>query len=168
MVGGLLASCTIDEDHILYPIVKRAVINPVEATVVTQIQADYCDCPEKHQPLYDMLDEFVSDAASHGIDLNYVYDGRITLLFGDWNDSFMSGISYDKGNDGSITIYIHERAWNRKSEIKRKYLFYHELGHDIFNLKHRGPRLMHPGTGSLPNDEADAIFAEFWEHVKNH
>ena len=44
--------------------------------------------------------------------------------------------SYAKDNDLKIIIKVDPKKWADASEIKRWYIIYHELGHDILNLEH--------------------------------
>ena len=44
--------------------------------------------------------------------------------------------SYGKDNDSKIIIKVDPEKWANASEVKRWYILYHELGHDVLNLKH--------------------------------
>ena len=51
--------------------------------------------------------------------------------------------SYGKDNDSKIIIKVDPKKWADASEIKRWYIIYHELGHDILNLEHgEGGKMM--------------------------
>ena len=141
-------------------------INPINAVVSTEVEVIYSEDRDKDQPLYDYLDLFVEEAAEHGIDLSYVYDGKIEIYFGTWQPTILSGLSTGYKNDNLIKIYINEAAWDYRNEIDKKFLIFHELGHDIFDLKHGDTELLNPGTLSLDESRADEIFEEFWNHVK--
>ena len=166
LVGLSLTACTIEEGNPLFGIVKRVVINPVNAVISTAVEVHYSEDREEDQELYRYLDMFVEDAAMHGIDLNYVYSRDINLHFGSWEPTLLSGLSLGYGRD-DITIYINRGSWGYRSETHRKFLMYHELGHDIFNLRHGDTELLQPGTLSLDEDNADAILEKFWNHVNN-
>lgn len=47
-----------------------------------------------------------------------------------------SGIAYGMFNDNLVYVAINPYQWLILGETERKYLIYHELSHDLFNLKH--------------------------------
>lgn len=52
-------------------------------------------------------------------------------------------LSYGMDNDSKIIIKVDPEKWANASEVKRWYILYHELGHDILNLKHgEGGKMM--------------------------
>ena len=52
-------------------------------------------------------------------------------------------LSYGMNNDSKIIIKVDPEKWANASEIKRWYILYHELGHDILNLEHgEGGKMM--------------------------
>jgi hypothetical protein len=53
------------------------------------------------------------------------------------------GLSYGYMDDNNIIIKIDPTNWEKSSLVKRWYLLYHELGHDILNLDHgEGGKMM--------------------------
>ena len=113
------------------------------------------------------LDMFIEEASMHGIDLSHLKDGKVEMYFVDtWELNNYSGVSMGYGVDDVIRIYINRNGWSYRDDIDRKFLLFHELGHDVFNFKHNKNELMEPGTLSLDNSQAEAIFAEFWEDAK--
>ena len=53
------------------------------------------------------------------------------------------GLSYGYMDDNNIIIKIDPTNWEKSSLVKRWYLLYHELGHDILNLEHgEGGKMM--------------------------
>ena len=57
-------------------------------------------------------------------------------------ESKILGISLGMDND-DVIIKIDPESWSKSSEIKKWYLIYHELGHDVLNLKHgEGGKMM--------------------------
>ena len=53
--------------------------------------------------------------------------------------------SYGIDNDNLVLIKIDSEKWAKASSIKRWYILYHELGHDILNLRHgQGGKMMYP------------------------
>ncbi len=52
-------------------------------------------------------------------------------------------IAMGKDNDNEIIIKVDPENWQNSSEIKRWYILYHELGHDVLNLSHgEGGKMM--------------------------
>lgn len=52
-------------------------------------------------------------------------------------------MSYGYNDDSQIIIKIDPEKWTKASSIKRWYILYHELGHDVLNLKHgQGGKMM--------------------------
>lgn len=52
-------------------------------------------------------------------------------------------LSYGYGDDTSIIIKVDPEKWYKSSVIKRWYILYHELGHDILNFEHgQGGKMM--------------------------
>jgi len=45
------------------------------------------------------------------------------------------GISLGAADDSRIEIYINERTWYNMSRSQRYFIMYHELAHDVLNLK---------------------------------
>jgi len=52
-------------------------------------------------------------------------------------------MSYGINDDNSIIIKVDPNTWSSTSLINKWYILYHELGHDVLNLKHgQGGRMM--------------------------
>ena len=54
----------------------------------------------------------------------------------DFSHNDAVGISFGMFNDEIIDIYIDNSYWEKANSLTRKKLIYHELGHDVLNLKH--------------------------------
>lgn len=53
------------------------------------------------------------------------------------------GESYSIYDDTKITLSINPVLWNDSSDVKKLYVLYHELGHDVLNFKHgEGGKMM--------------------------
>lgn len=87
------------------------------------------------------------------------------------------GISYGLDDDSKIEIYINPSSWLKFSKPMRYYLMYHELSHDVLDLKdleaipgNKG-KLMYPELSSYDNKNMDEFIesthALFEEHPKN-
>jgi len=88
----------------------------------------------------------------------------------------LHGISYGLNDDSKIEIYINPSSWLKFSKPMRYYLMYHELSHDILDLKdleaipeNKG-KLMYPELSSYDNKNMDEFIesshALFEEHSK--
>lgn len=76
--------------------------------------------------------------------------------------------SFGIDNDDKVFIKIDPEKWAKASSIKRWYILYHELGHDILNLRHgEGGKMMFnfPLTNNLTlqdfADDKDYMFKYF-------
>ncbi len=111
--------------------------------------------------LLPYLDEFVDIGLDNGHDYTYVYDQPITMAFtGDFKFGH-NGQSWGI-NDKNIEIYINAKWYKRQKQRLgtidgdnyTKYIIFHELAHDILNLKHKH---------STPLMKTDSD----WERVEN-
>ena len=83
------------------------------------------------------LRSFVDIAALKGLDLSYVYDERITIV---WEHSINKrstnvATSFGRNNNG-IAIVVNKERFMARTDEGRKYVMWHELGHDVLNFKH--------------------------------
>jgi hypothetical protein len=101
-----------------------------------------------------MVDIFLLDCKSHNI---LVKKGKVNTSF----ESLLGetlGLSYGINNDDRIELKIDPIKWENSSLPKKWYLIYHELGHDVLNLKHGN-------GGKMMFNFADKGYSwmEFWE-----
>jgi hypothetical protein len=86
-----------------------------------------------------MIDVFLLDCKLHNIP---VKKSKVYASFVKLNPSTL-GLSYGINDDTKITLKIDPENWEKASIVKRWYLIYHELGHDVLNLKHgNGGKMM--------------------------
>ena len=112
------------------------------------------------------LDRFVEIGTKNGHDYTYVYDQPIKMEFTNDFNFGHNGQSWGI-NDKNIEIYInakffkrHKDQFNRTGEWAQfaQYIIYHELAHDILNLKHKhGIALMSTDSDI---DHSDPLFVE--------
>ena len=86
----------------------------------------------------DMIDFFIRDCKRNGIEIN-----RNQLIKAEFvRDYSVNGaddaiaIAKAMNNDKLIDVEIKDIYWDKSSKVKRWYILYHELGHDVLNLKH--------------------------------
>ena len=105
-----------------------------------------------NEDLRVFLDEFIDIGLENGFDYTYVYKQPIKMQFTNEFKFGHNGQSWGI-NDDRIEIYINAdwfirqkaRADKNDGEYSTytKYVIFHELAHDILNLKHKhGTRLM--------------------------
>ena len=102
------------------------------------------------------LKSFVNLAAAKDIDLTYIYNQPITIKFYSYkpkNDNNVAA-SYARNKDAIVILVDREKFMNR-SEEGRKYVMYHEFGHDILNFEH----LEHPDRGMMEPTAYSGFFA---------
>lgn len=108
-----------------------------------------------NEDLLFFLDEFVNIGLANGFDYTYVYNQSIKMEF--TNDFKFGHNGQSWGiNKSKIEIYINAEWFERqKAKFEKdgkysayvKYVIFHELAHDILNLKHKhGARLMDTKT----------------------
>ena len=101
-----------------------------------------------------MIDVFLLDCKNHNI---LVKKGKVLASF-EPLDGETLGLSFGINNDSKIELKIDPIKWEKSSIPKRWYLIYHELGHDVLNLKHGN-------GGKMMFNFADKGYSwkEFWE-----
>ena len=79
------------------------------------------------------------------------------------------GVSFGLGDDDRIEIYINPSSWKDFSKPMRYILMYHELAHDILNLKDLEPtvgnkgRLMYPEISKYEGKDMDDFIESYHE-----
>ena len=87
-----------------------------------------------------MIKLFLKDCKINNIKL--LSDYKITSTF-ETLDKGKVALSYGIFNDKEIIIRVSPQEWSKASNPKRWYILYHELGHDVLNLKHgQGGKMM--------------------------
>ena len=118
---GLLAYSSGSNERMLKRIENDAYNNPTE------------------QELVNYMDEFIADAAKFAIHLD---PKEYNISFTDKSYGRVMGISWEMNNDEKVIINIMKSKWDVANADKRKYLMYHELGHDLLNLPHESTPIM--------------------------
>ena len=90
------------------------------------------------------IEAFVKDAkVNHGLTLN---PGNMIVDTQRFDDGTIA-VSYGLNTPG-VFLRIDPNDWAKASRIKKWYIIYHELGHDILNLKHGGTPMMDPTSSN--------------------
>lgn len=152
-------------------------IDHLEGFVISSLGlSEFTD--EDNAELYPYVDMFVADAKRYGIDLDYIYDGRIVLAFTNTlvavDDKSKElkrkgGVSYGGLDDESIIIYIDKKIWDNPNSFEvnrfRMLIMYHELGHDVFGYLHTETILMRSPWSELSELSDEEIIAD---HFNNY
>ena len=82
------------------------------------------------------IDKFILDAKkNHNINLSYVNKRERLILFRELEGETIAA-AYKKDDDDKLLILVDPENWYAANQVKRWYIIYHELGHDILNLDH--------------------------------
>lgn len=83
------------------------------------------------------LKSFVALAKLDGIDLSYIYDYDITIVSEVNINPNSTNVATSYGRDkNKIIVVVNEERFMARTEEGRKYVMFHELGHDILNFPH--------------------------------
>jgi len=108
--------------------------------------------------LEDYIYIFIEDCKSNGIKIN---DQKIDVRFNHQVTSPTIAIAVGMKNDSKIKVDVNPVEWKSSSVIKKLYIMYHELGHDVFNLEHgQGGKMMFCFA------ERDYSWTEFFIHKR--
>lgn len=83
-------------------------------------------------------------AKINGVDLSSIYEGTISIHFGNLNPEAIKGDkkgrviarAHGSDNDNQVHVEVDRVVWNSMSELHRTATMYHELSHDILNAAH--------------------------------
>ena len=106
---------------------------------------------EVDSALEPYLNEFVAIAKENGIDLSYIYDEDISIQFIDKVDGRVASAPSWQRRDG-LLIMVRRSTFENRTEEGKKYVMFHEFGHDILNYLHvekkSRPRIMEANSYS--------------------
>lgn len=94
--------------------------------------------------LEQYLTDFVAMAELRGIDLTYIYESDIVIV---WehaiNKNSTNVATAFKRNKDGIAIVVNKKRFNDNRTIEgKRYVMYHEFGHDILNFAHQDEGMM--------------------------
>ena len=99
--------------------------------------SDFKDGYRVETELEPYLRSFVDIAALKGLDLSYIYDQRITIVWEHAINKRSTNVATSFGrNKDAIIIVVNQERFMARTDEGRKYVMWHELGHDILNFKH--------------------------------
>ena len=85
--------------------------------------------------LEQYLDSFVNLAELNGIDLSYIYTEDIHITFTEKERDNRVATAFKRDKDG-IAIIVDREKFAARTDEGRKYVMFHEFGHDILNFPH--------------------------------
>ena len=90
--------------------------------------------------LESMVNLFLQDCKKNNININI--NQKISATFKSLEENTLA-LAYAMDNDDEIIVIVDPMEWNDASVEKKWYIMYHELGHDVLNLKHgQGGKMM--------------------------
>ena len=105
------------------------------------------------------LESFVSLASLKGIDLSYIYNKPITIKWmGKAMASRGTNVATAFGRDRDyVTIFVNRDRFNARTEEGKKYVMFHEFGHDILDF----PHLENPDRGMMEPTAYTGFFRSY-------
>ena len=104
------------------------------------------------------LINFVDLAELNGIDLSYIYDYDITIVSEVNINTKSTNVATSYGRDeNKIIVVVNEERFMARTEEGRKYVMYHEFGHDILNF----PHLENPERGMMEPTAYTGFFKNY-------
>ena len=97
------------------------------------------------------------------------FQTKFVVAFNPFLDSFrFAGYAEGMNKNKEVNVYVSESVWKRLNEGQKRWLIFHELSHDIFNLHHGTCELMKPQMDIKDNMETFEIAKkELAEVLKN-
>ena len=102
------------------------------------------------------VDAFIKDAKIyHNLTLS---PGKVFVKFEQLDGAKLAVAA--NMNKENVVVLVDPENWERATPIKRWYIMYHELGHDILNFRHGvGGPMMNPTTAGI-----DFTYLTFYKH----
>lgn len=112
----------------------------------------------RHDELRKYTIEYLTLLNEYDID----YDKRTMVIVRMSNVMGMeiAGAAYGMMKDDEINVVINERTWKYLNDDQKRWLVYHELSHDMFDMRHFSTPVMHPRTPTARKAKKD------WEYNK--
>ncbi len=148
--------------------VFSAFTSPAEkAAAIDRLEQDAYNAPHEVD-LAAYLVLFVKEAQEAGVDVRDALSKPHRISFTNNTYGRALAVSWEKDNDESIVINVMREQWNNLSQAKKKYLMFHELGHDVLNLSHGETPMVKVNVPMNPSWETvDNQIKEMFEYYKN-
>lgn len=110
-----------------------------------------------NEPVVDESKIFVRDAelrqytiefltALNEYDVDYDKSIPVAVRFSKVMNMGVAGAAMGMMKDNETNVIVNEKTWKYLNEDQRRWLVYHELAHDMFDLRHWSTPIMHPQT----------------------
>ena len=77
------------------------------------------------------------------------------------------GIAMGMFVDNVVNVIISDAYWYKLSEAQRRALLWHELAHDLFNVKHGSVEIMSTSMAKINTDNIEVMIDELINYIKN-
>ena len=115
--------------------------------------------------LVDLVKEFENDMNEAGIFINA---SNYNITIGGYLEKNLLGIALGMNDDRQVHILLNTMVIQRGKNYTR-FVLWHELAHDVFNIKHNGNiNLMKPYSSFNDGKNWNKTKADFIAYVKNH
>jgi len=94
-----------------------------------------------HRAFYPQVREYIAVLESEGVDITFGKD-LCTIDFSSTLPRNILGIAWGMNVDNVTHVEINEFTWWNLSYNQKKFLIWHELSHDVFNLEHYSTLMM--------------------------
>lgn len=81
-------------------------------------------------------------------EIDYDKNIPVAVRFSKVMDMTTAGAAYGMMKDDVTNVIINERIWKYLDVNQKRWLVYHELAHDMFDMRHFSSPIMHPKTPS--------------------
>tara|TARA_R110000782_G_scaffold34806_1_gene83123 strand:- start:333 stop:788 length:456 start_codon:yes stop_codon:yes gene_type:complete len=103
---------------------------------------------ECSQDLRPYLYEYLATLEKH--DIKFKKQNFILVFDSDIMKTNMLGLARGMNNDNLVYVKINPKGWFELTEKQKRHLVFHELSHDIFNIKHtQDIELMRPSMATV-------------------
>ena len=129
-----------------------------------------CSKEQKNSNVFYMIDpefssyvlDFTKDLETIGEDLGQD-NLSFSIILGRLPENVV-GMAIGMDNDHAVNVVISKYYWNLLGEKDRKLVIYHELAHDLFNIRHGSCRIMDSSFGIR---DLDTAIVELMQVIKN-
>ena len=102
--------------------------------------------------------EFLTELEDYDVD----YDKSIPVAvrFSKVMSMGVAGAAYGMRMDDETNVVVNKRIWKHLNDDQKRWLVFHELSHDMFDITHWSTPIMHPKTPTAREAKSD------WEYNK--
>lgn len=88
-------------------------------------------------------------------DVDYDKDIPVAVRFSKVMDMGVAGAAMGMMKDNETNVIVNEKIWKYLNGDQKRWLVYHELAHDMFDMRHFSSPIMHPQTPSARKAKKD-------------